>query len=420
MIRYSQTQPTSQERERSTIDIDRNSHTSRTPRPPRPNPPRHPQRPIQNAPPRLPLQRHLLLLLLSPITIPIPNPIRAIARPPRRRRGRNHPAGPDDIVVAILPRARQQRDLLAERGPLDQVLELDVEAFAFEEGGQGREADEVAAELVEGGVEVHQRRRRGGRGGEDHPPGAGQHIGEVGDVALREAPEHGLEGRVVRLEDVRVLVGERPRGRRGEGEGRVRDGGEDVARVRGEGLGERAEEVEGRFDELGHDGAVVHEAHADLHRVVGLGGRHDRDVGQGVPRGQAADFVLGPVEAEGRVLGEVLVLDEGGEVGPFGPVGTVLDDLPEAERLKGHAGDLLVLDAAQEVQGRPGGVDGDSYGEDVEAWADDALDAFYGDVAAADEVAEDNVRATGELGESRRPSRFEDGGRGDVSGCEGR
>ena len=59
------------------------------------------------------------------------------------------------------------------------------------------------------------------------------------------------------------------------------------------------------------------------------------------------------------------MLDQGGEVGPFGPGGAVLNDFSEAEGFVGHAGYLLVLNSAQEIERRPGGFEGYSDGHDV-------------------------------------------------------
>ncbi|GJC96128.1 linear gramicidin synthetase subunit D [Colletotrichum higginsianum] len=190
-------------------------------------------------------------------------------------------------------------------------------------------------------------------------------------------------------------------------------------------------EAEAQVDAVGvgdgDDVDVVHGDVGDRHpvegRVDGAGGALVRlavEVAE-------LDALVVVVAAAVRVHVEVLVGYVAAEVvDGGGPVGAVVADVVEAERLEGKAVKILLLDPAEEVprtggSGGSGGggvvvVEGDSDGHGVGARADDVLAAEREALAAGDDAAKDNVPRTHEMAEHEGAGGGEDGGRGDTLG----
>ncbi|KAF4196690.1 hypothetical protein CNMCM8927_007666 [Aspergillus lentulus] len=68
---------------------------------------------------------------------------------------------------------------------------------------------------------------------------------------------------------------------------------------------------------------------------------------------------------------------------------------------------MLRLHVAQELAAGPGGLQGDSHGDVVDAGAYDAIDVRHGQVAPADELGEDEIVGVRLRGEDKRPCGFE-------------
>lgn len=100
----------------------------------------------------------------------------------------------------------------------------------------------------------------------------------------------------------------------------------------------------------------------------------------------------------------------------MGPGRTVTDDLSESQHLVRHVGDLLVLDLAEEVSGRPiWSTEPHAHGDRVKTGPDHTADALHGGVAPANGMPEYDVSRGRDLRQHIRPRCLDACGRGDVA-----
>ncbi len=143
----------------------------------------------------------------------------------------------------------------------------------------------------------------------------------------------------------------------------------------------------------------------EVGRVVG--GVDVGDGGGAVPGAQLRQPVLGVVVAQHEQRVEQLAVP-----------GLGLEHA-EAEMLVRHQVEALALDAAEQVEDRLGGVEGDPGGDGVEEQADDVPDVVDLAGPAGDGGAEHDVGAAGRGGEGEAPGRVEQGVQGEAVDAAG-